>query len=114
MTEVMHARDRAANSSAKIRNIRGNFSMLTGRKLALTLAFSVLVALAFGAGCQGFFPPNVLETIQIQPPTLNLGISAQQQFTAFGTYEDGTRSQVTSGLVWTSNSPSVTITNGGL
>lgn len=88
--------------------------MLTGRKLALTLAFSVLVALAFGAGCQGFFPPNVLETLQIQPPTLNLGINAQQQFTAFGTFEDGTRSQVTTGLVWTSNSPSVTISNGGL
>ena len=30
--------------------------MLTGRKMALTLAFTVLVALAFGAGCRGFFP----------------------------------------------------------
>ncbi|MGA8538679.1 MAG: hypothetical protein WB566_04230 [Terriglobales bacterium] len=88
--------------------------MLTGRRLALTLAFSVLIALAFGAGCRGFFPPNVLETVQIQPPSLNLGVSAQQQFTAFGTYADGTRSQITSGLVWTSSSPSVTITTGGL
>ena len=29
--------------------------MLTGRKLPLTLAFAVLVAAAFGAGCKGFF-----------------------------------------------------------
>jgi plastocyanin len=88
--------------------------MLTGRKLGLTLAFTVLVALAFGAGCQGFFPPDVLETVQIQPPSLNLGVNAQQQFTAYGTDEEGNRTLISSGLVWTSSSPSVTITNGGL
>jgi len=88
--------------------------MLTGRKLALTLAFTVLIALAFGVSCRGFFPPDVLQTIQIQPASLNLGVGAQQQFTAFGTDQNGDRSQITSGLVWTSNSPSVTITIGGL
>jgi hypothetical protein len=88
--------------------------MLTGRRLALTLAFTVLVALAFGVSCRGFFPPDVLETIQIQPASLNLGVGAQQQFTAFGTDQNNDRSQITSGLVWTSDSPSVTITSGGL
>src|SRR6266436_7587776 len=39
--------------------------MLTGRKLALTLAFTVLVALAFGAGCRGFFPKSVLQSLEI-------------------------------------------------
>ena len=88
--------------------------MLTGRKLALTLAFTVLIALTSGVSCRGFFQPNTLNTIQIQPPTANLGVNAQLQFTAFGTFQDGTRSQITSGLVWSSSSPSVTITSGGL
>jgi hypothetical protein len=87
--------------------------MLTGRKLALTLAFTVLVAVAFGVSCRGFFPPNTLTAIAIQPPSVNLGVNAVQQFSAWGTYEDGSRSQITSGVVWTSDSPSVTITPGG-
>ncbi len=87
--------------------------MLTGRKLALTLAFAVLVALAFGVSCQGFFQPNTLNSISIQPPSLNLDVNATQSFSAWGTYQDGSRSQITSGVVWTSDSPSVTITAGG-
>jgi hypothetical protein len=74
-----------------------------GKRLSLTLAFGVLVAAAIGAACNGFFPPNTLETIAIQPPSLDLGVTATQQFTAWGTYQDGTRSQITSGLVWTSS-----------
>jgi hypothetical protein len=89
--------------------------MLTGRKLALTLAFTVLLALAFGVSCRGFFPPNTIQTITIQPPTLDLGVGATQQFTAYGTYQDGTRSQITSGLVWTSSDPvDVPISNAGI
>ncbi len=88
--------------------------MLTGRKLALTLAFTVLVALTLGVSCKGFFPPNTLNSISIQPPSLNLDVNAMQQFTAYGTYQDGTRSQLTSGVVWSSDSPSVTITAGGI
>lgn len=89
--------------------------MLTGRKLALTLAFAGLLLVAFGAGCRGFFQPNTLETVTLQPPSLDIGVGATQQFTAYGTYEDGTRSQITSGLVWTSSdSVDVPITAGGL
>ena len=76
--------------------------MLTGRKLALTLAFTVLVVVAFGVSCRGFFQPNSLETIAIQPPSLDLAVDATQQFSAWGTYQDGSRKQLTSGLVWTS------------
>ncbi len=88
--------------------------MLTRRKLALTLAFTVLVALAFGVSCNGFFPANTLNSIAIQPSTINMQVNAQQQFTAWGTYQDNSRSQVTSGLVWSSSDPSVSITSGGL
>jgi len=85
-----------------------------GKRLALISAFAVLLVAAFGAGCKGFFTGNTLDSISVQPSTINLEISAQQQFTAYGTYSDGTRSQITSGLVWSSSSPSVSITSGGL
>jgi hypothetical protein len=89
--------------------------MLTGRKLALTLAFTVLIALAAGVNCGKFFQPNILESIAIQPSTLDLGVGATQQFTAFGTYQDGTRAQLTSGLVWTStDNVDVPITAAGV
>jgi len=77
--------------------------MLTGRKLALSLAFTVLVALAFGVSCRGFFQRNSLSSIAIQPPSLDLGVDATQQFSAWGTYQDGSRTQITSGVVWTSS-----------
>ena len=88
--------------------------MFTGRKMALTLAFTVLVVVAFGASCKGFFTGNTLQTVAIQPSTLDFQVNATQQFSAWGTYLDGTRSQITSGVVWTSDSPDVTITAGGL
>jgi hypothetical protein len=89
--------------------------MWTGRKLPLNLAFAALLLVAFGAGCRGFFQPNTLETVTIQPPNLNIGIGATQQFTAYGTYEDGSRAQITTGIVWTSSdSVDVPITAGGL
>jgi hypothetical protein len=87
--------------------------MFVGRKLALTLAFTVLVALAFGVSCRGFFQPNVLESIVIQPPSVNFEVNATQQFSAYGTYQDGTRALISSGVVWSSDSPSITITAGG-
>jgi hypothetical protein len=88
--------------------------MLTGRKLALTLAFTVLVVVAFGVSCKGFFPDNTLQSVAIQPSTLDFQVTATQQFSAWGTYQDGNRSQITSGVVWSSSSPDVTITAGGL
>jgi hypothetical protein len=85
-----------------------------GRKLALISAFAVLLVAAFGVGCKGFFTGNTLNSISVQPATVNLEVNAQQQFTAFGTYSDNSRQQITSGLVWSSSDPSVTITSGGL
>lgn len=87
--------------------------MLTGRKLALTLAFTVLVALAFGVSCNGFFTTPTIDSISISPSSVNIYVDKTQQFTAWGTYSDGSRSQVTSGLTWTSNSADVTITQTG-
>jgi Bacterial Ig-like domain (group 2) len=68
--------------------------MLTGRKLALTLAFTVLVAVAFGVSCRGFFPRPTLQSVAVGPatPTLQTGdTNNTRQMSAVGTYDDGVR-----------------------
>ena len=82
--------------------------MLTGRKLALTLAFTVLVAVAAGVGCQGFFPPNSLTAISIQPPSPQIEVGTSTTLQAWGTYANvsGT-SLITSGVEWTSSDSTV-------
>jgi len=88
--------------------------MFSGKKLAVISAFTVLLVAAFGVGCKGFFTGNTLNSIAVQPSTINMQVNDQQQFTAFGTYSDGSRSQITGGLVWSSSLPNVSITSGGL
>jgi hypothetical protein len=87
--------------------------MLTGRKLALSLAFTVLVALATGVSCKGFFTNPTLSSVSVSPSSVNLDVNSTQQFTLWGTYSDGSRTEVTSGVTWTSDSTSVPITSGG-
>ncbi len=85
--------------------------MLSGRKLALTLAFSVLVALAFGISCSGFFPPNSLVSLAVQPPSPDVQLGQTTTLTAYGTYQDNTRQLITSGVAWSSSDPSVLTVN---
>ncbi|MGB9233248.1 MAG: Ig-like domain-containing protein [Terriglobales bacterium] len=81
----------------------------TGKKLALLSAFAVLLVAAFGAGCKGFFQPNALESIAIQPPTPEVEVGQTTGLQAWGTYEDNSRSQITSGVAWTSSGEGTTI-----
>jgi len=74
--------------------------MWTGRKLALTLAFTALVALAFGVSCRGFFPKPILQSIAINPTAPQVNVDKTLNLQLFGTYDDGTRSPVTSGVGW--------------
>ncbi|MFZ0797093.1 MAG: Ig-like domain-containing protein [Terriglobales bacterium] len=85
--------------------------MLTGRKLALTLAFTALVALAFGISCRGFFQPNSLVSIAVQPPSPSVILGQSTTLQAWGTYEDNTRSQITSGVDWSTDTPTVLTIN---
>lgn len=78
-----------------------------GKKLPLTVAFAVLVAAAFGAGCSGFFQKNTLSSIAIQPPTPTIQVDNTQTLQAWGTYQDNSRSQITSGVAWSSSAPDV-------
>ncbi len=79
--------------------------MLSGRKLALTLVFTILIALAAGVSCQGFFQGNTLTAIAIQPPSpqVEVGSTTTQTVQAWGTYSDNSRSLITSGVAWTSS-----------
>lgn len=82
--------------------------MLTGRKLPFTLAFAVLVTLAFGAGCHGFFVNPTLTSVAISPPTPTIansttGTAQTQQFKAVGTFNDG--SSGSTPVTWTSSEP---------
>jgi Big-like domain-containing protein len=83
--------------------------MLTGRKLALTLAFTVLVAIATGVSCRGFFVNPTLSSIALSPPTPTIATGTTgntQQMTAVGTYSDGSTGNpaVTWGIAPTSGS----------
>ncbi len=81
--------------------------MLTGRRLPLTLAFVVVVALAVGVSCHGFFVNPTLTSIAISPTAPQVQVGKTLTLQAFGTYDDGSRKQVTSGVSWSSGTPSV-------
>jgi trimeric autotransporter adhesin len=48
-----------------------------------------------------------LTSIQVSPGTASVGVGATQQFTAQGTFSNGTTRDITSEVTWTSSSPSV-------
>lgn len=89
--------------------------MLTGRKLALSLAFVALIALAFGASCEGFFVDPVLTTISVGPSDQNVEVNDTLQMSARGTYDDGSTKNITGSVLWSSSDTAVaTISDGGL
>jgi hypothetical protein len=89
--------------------------MFTGRKLPLTLAFVVLVALAFGASCKGFFVDPVLTSITIGPTGQNVQMGDTLQMSARGSFDDGSTKNLTSSVLWSSDPSEVaTISKGGL
>src|SRR2546423_15371834 len=90
--------------------------MFTGRKLPITLAFGALIGLAFGASCNGFFQDATLTSITIQPPSPQVQVDHSMTLQAWGTDSDNKRSQIKSGVVWTSSDNKVVLidTNTGV
>jgi Big-like domain-containing protein len=91
--------------------------MLTGRKLALTLAFTALVALALGAGCRGFFPKPKLTAVGITPANqtiTDIAPNNTKQFSAVGTFDDGNSGSTP--VTWSSSPTTVANidTNSGI
>lgn len=81
--------------------------MFTGRKLPLTLAFAVLIGLAFGASCEGFFVDPVLTSIAVGPTGLTLQVNDTQQMSARGTYDQGPPKNITGSVLWSSDHPEI-------
>ncbi|MGO9865494.1 MAG: Ig-like domain-containing protein [Terriglobales bacterium] len=86
--------------------------MLTGRKLALTLAFAVLVAVACGVSCKGFFQPPTLTSITINPtaPSVQLGDTTTLQ--AYVVNSNGEGNYATSGVSWSSSDDTIATVTG--
>ncbi len=83
-----------------------------GRKLPLILAFGMVVAVAIGVGCQGFFVKPTLSSITINPtaPSVQLGQTTTLQ--AFGVNSDGQGNNLTSGVSWSSSDPNTATVTG--
>jgi trimeric autotransporter adhesin len=90
--------------------------MFSGRKLPITLAFVVLLGLAFGASCKGFFVKPTLSSIAVGPttPTIDEGNTNNTvQMFAVGTFSDGSTGNPP--VTWSSGTTSVaTVSNSGL
>jgi uncharacterized protein YjdB len=76
-------------------------------KLRLAGALAVLATLALAVACRGFFQNPTLTSIAIAPtaPQVQLGTTTQLQ--VFGTYNDGSRNQVKTGIAWSSSAPTI-------
>lgn len=86
--------------------------MFTGRKLALTLAFTAVVALAFGVSCQGFFVSPTLTSITINPAAPSVQVSLTTTLTAFGVNTDQQGMNLTSGVSWSSSDQTIATVTG--
>jgi hypothetical protein len=77
------------------------------KRLPLTIAFTVLVVAAFGAGCKGFFQPPTLTSITINPTNPTVQVASNVSLTAFGVNSEGQGATLTSGVSWSSSDPTI-------
>jgi len=81
------------------------------QKVRLAGACAALATLALAVSCSGFFVNPTLTGVSVGPSgvVLTLGSSAAPTFTmtATGTYSDGSQKTLTSGVVWSSTTPTI-------
>jgi len=77
------------------------------QKLRLICAFAALATLALAISCRGFFVNPTLTSIAISPTAPQVEQGQTLQLQAFGTFDDGSRSQIRSGVSWSSDTASV-------
>jgi hypothetical protein len=80
-------------------------------KLRLAGALAVLATLALAVSCRGFFQNPTLTSIAISPTTPQVQLGMTTQLQVFGTYNDGSRNQVKSGVSWSSSAPTIASVN---
>lgn len=75
-------------------------------RLFSTVCFSLISVLLLTvvlSSCKGFFVNPTLSSISIQPPSPLVEVGNTEDLQAWGTYSDSSRSQITSGVVWSSS-----------
>ena len=55
----------------------------------------------------GILQPNSLVSLAVQPPSPNVILGQTTTLQAWGTFQDNTRSQLTSGVAWSSSDPTI-------
>jgi hypothetical protein len=90
--------------------------MLNGRRLAWTLAFVVLITVAVGAGCRGFFQNPTIASFVISPSNPTVPLGGTQQMHAFGTDSEGQPTgDITNKITWSSLAPgTISVSPSGL
>ena len=81
----------------------------TKYKLRLAGSFAAVATLALAVSCRGFFQNPTLTSIAISPATPEVAINTQlvPALQVFGTYDDGSRNQVKTGVSWSSSDPTI-------
>jgi trimeric autotransporter adhesin len=79
----------------------------TKQKLRLVCAFAALATLGLAISCRGFFVNPTLTSIAISPTAPQVEEGKTLQLQAFGTYDDGSRNQIRSGVSWSSDTSTV-------
>jgi hypothetical protein len=80
---------------------------LVGKRLPLTVAFTLLLVAAFGAGCKGFFTDPTLNSITINPTTPSVQVGSNVTLSAYGVDSNNHGGYLTSGVSWSSSDPNV-------
>lgn len=85
------------------------------RKLQILAGLALLLLVATGVGCRGFFQNPVLTGLTVGPQSPNIQQGSTLQMNAIGTYDDGSTKTLTGGVFWSSSDENVApITAGGL
>ena len=79
----------------------------TKQRIRLMGAFAALATLALAISCRGFFVKPTLTSIAISPTAPQVQQGQTLQLAAFGTYDDGSRNQIKSGVSWASDTSGV-------
>ena len=85
--------------------------VLDGKKLPLTIAFTIFLVFAFGVSCKGFFQPPTLTSITINGPT-SVQVNSNVSLTAYGVNSDNQGATLTSGVSWSSSDPTIAAITG--
>src|ERR1700732_698696 len=88
---------------------RADTSRLGSRVISFLVAAAVL-SLVLGCGSGSNSSPS-LTSIQINPGTAACRLGGSQQYTATGTFKDGTFHDMTSSVTWSSSQPSAVFIN---